>query len=59
MSAARAAAPAGSRRNGASLGEAPAVQPGTSGQPLRTARERSTRASSIAEAVSRWLDQEL
>ena len=59
MSPARAASPAGSRRNGASSGEAPAPQPGLNGQPLRPARERSTRASSIAEAVSRWLDQEL
>jgi hypothetical protein len=62
MSAARAASPAGSRRSGVSSGEAPSLQSGASGQPLRAARpalERSTRAASIAEAVSRWLDQEL
>ena len=59
MSPARVAAPASSRRNGAGTGEAPALQSGASGQPPRPARERSTRASSIAEAVSRWLDQEL
>jgi hypothetical protein len=59
MSAARAASPAGSRRSGASSGDAPALPSGVNGQPLRPARERSTRASSIAEAVSRWLDQEL
>jgi len=62
MSAVRAASPAGSRRGGTSPGEGPALQSGASGQPLRAARpalERGARASSIAEAVSRWLDQEL
>ncbi len=66
MSAARAASQAAARRAGASAGESPALQFGANGQPLRSPRaarpalERSgARAASIAEAVSRWLDQEL
>ena len=49
-------APAVVQRRAAKPAEAPAAQRSTEAQP---ALERSARVSSIAEALSRWLNQQL